>query len=224
MIKTIKSDLKFGDTTRTEFMRKVYEAQVKWQKNRGRKYFEGLSASQLSPVEGQFKMKPAAATAAKKLLKAARDDLKAAQAKNDINAKKVTSIGISSTYRDTTREKSAYLNAFKTHYNGFLSRKFTNIKDRHGAKGLAAMTVQMINKKAPPGFSNHTSGVAIDFKTTESGRTLGPNSSQKALWEKSWFYKWMGDNDSKYGFKRLKTEQWHWDYTGVIKKQKSTLG
>ncbi len=208
-----EKDVKFGNQEQTAFMRKVYEAQVKWQKNRGKTYYAGVPAGALVTVEGTFKMKSSAAVALKKLLKQAREDLAAAQKKNDKEALKVKEIGISSTYRDPEVDKIAYINAFRNSYNGFLALQFKDVKDRHGEKGLKAMTLRMINTKAPPGFSNHTSGVAVDFKTTQTGLgTLGPSSSQASLWKKSWLSAWLGKNDTKFGFRKLRSEEWHWDY------------
>ena len=188
---------------------------IGWQEKRGNKYYQGVPLGQLKTVEGIFKMKKNAAEKLKELLKQAREDLDAAKKKKDAHALKVKSIGISNTYRNPATEKIAYIKAFRNHYNNYLTKLYKNKADRHGPKGVSAMTTRMINKKAPVGFSNHTSGIAVDFKTTEDGLgTLAPSSSHSAKWKKSWFYKWLSTNDTKYKFKKLRTEEWHWDYVG----------
>jgi hypothetical protein len=68
--------------------------------------------------------------------------------------------------------------------------------------------------KAIPGFSNHSKGLAIDFMTDEKGLgELGPDSNQKKLWQKSWFWAWLTANHATYNFSPLSTEEWHWDHT-----------
>ena len=68
--------------------------------------------------------------------------------------------------------------------------------------------------KAIPGFSNHSKGLAIDFMTEEKGLgSLGPFSSQKESWRKSWFWGWLKDHASVHNFSPLSTEEWHWDHS-----------
>jgi hypothetical protein len=63
-------------------------------------------------------------------------------------------------------------------------------------------------RKAAPGYSNHTNGVAVDFFTI-------PDKEMKKLnarWEKSWFYRWLQEPKSYYGIERIDTEAWHWEF------------
>lgn len=70
---------------------------------------------------------------------------------------------------------------------------------------------------APPGSSNHGSGIACDFNTgsgSPSSRGLKPNGTGAN-------YKWLTYNSFKYGFVRgVSSEEWHFEY----KPAKAALG
>lgn len=55
---------------------------------------------------------------------------------------------------------------------------------------------------APPGFSPHQTGVAIDVGTTKvNGKLTG-------------VYWWMKKNANRFGWKQtMKSEPWHWEFT-----------
>jgi hypothetical protein len=55
---------------------------------------------------------------------------------------------------------------------------------------------------ARPGSSNHELGLAIDFN---EGGTISSGSPQ---------FNWLSQNASKYGFKNLPSEPWHWSVDG----------
>ncbi len=57
---------------------------------------------------------------------------------------------------------------------------------------------------ARPGFSNHESGLAVDF--TYQGSTIKSRASPA--------FKWLARNAARYGFKNLPTEPWHWSTDG----------
>jgi len=56
---------------------------------------------------------------------------------------------------------------------------------------------------APPGFSNHQMGLAVDF--TQNGSTLRKGGT---------FYNWMVNNAATYGLKNYYREAWHWSVDG----------
>ena len=60
---------------------------------------------------------------------------------------------------------------------------------------------------ARPGHSNHEVGVAVDF-------TCNGQSMVEAGGRNSVCFKWMATNASKYGFKNLASESWHWSFNG----------
>lgn len=60
---------------------------------------------------------------------------------------------------------------------------------------------------APPGSSNHGSGVALDFNTGTRDRSTGFSQLNETV------YKWLARNAHKYGFIRaVSSEEWHWEY------------
>jgi hypothetical protein len=58
------------------------------------------------------------------------------------------------------------------------------------------------NLTAIPGSSNHGFGLAVDFA----------NNGGKQLNESMPEYKWVAENAPKFGFKRIASEAWHWEY------------
>jgi LAS superfamily LD-carboxypeptidase LdcB len=74
------------------------------------------------------------------------------------------------------------------------------------------MLRMMISFKAAPGYSNHSSGRAVDFSTVHQGRKLTARKAQRHQWQSSWLYTWLCANAADYGFQPLSTEEWHWDY------------
>ena len=65
---------------------------------------------------------------------------------------------------------------------------------------------------APPGKSNHGTGVAIDLNT-------GKGSAAAA----SPVYHWLAKNSWKYGFVRaVKSEEWHYEHYPTLKGQQPT--
>ena len=88
-------------------------------------------------------------------------------------------------------------------------------------KAAAEQLVEFIkDRKAAPGFSNHTNGIAVDFFTLEAGQThqaeTGKSDAELKLlnqrWEKTWLYKWLDAQKNVYGIKRIPSEAWHWEF------------
>lgn len=57
---------------------------------------------------------------------------------------------------------------------------------------------------ARPGFSNHESGLAVDF--TYRGSTIRSRSSAA--------FRWLNRNAGRYGLRNLPSEPWHWSVDG----------
>jgi LAS superfamily LD-carboxypeptidase LdcB len=58
---------------------------------------------------------------------------------------------------------------------------------------------------AKPGYSNHQTGVAIDFGGGPCAYKVGTRTCPESkIWS------WLKDNASKYGIKQLSSEWWHW--------------
>ena len=79
-------------------------------------------------------------------------------------------------------------------------------------KAVSILVAHYTGSKAAPGFSNHSSGIAVDFTTTEGKDTLGAYKSQNARWKKSWLHQWLVTNAATYNFEPLATEAFHWSH------------
>ena len=66
------------------------------------------------------------------------------------------------------------------------------------------------NLAAKPGYSNHQSGAAVDI-------AVGVSASNPAVGTGA-AYNWLSKNASKFGFKRIAAEAWHWEYQPLIRK------
>jgi LAS superfamily LD-carboxypeptidase LdcB len=63
---------------------------------------------------------------------------------------------------------------------------------------------QYPNDSAEPGTSNHGFGVAVDFSTPSPYRRIKQGDK---------LYDWLvAGNGAKFGFKRIASETWHWEY------------
>jgi hypothetical protein len=208
------SDLDPMDTPEeTAFRAKVYNAQQQWA-IKNQTFAAGIPEGELDEVEDQKKMRKSAVPDAKALLSQARADLAAAQAAGDVHALKVNKIGIDNAYRGMASERIAWQKAFLTHYDNTKEERAALEGGEFGDAAVQLLVTKMIGMKAIPGFSNHSKGLAIDFMTEEKGSgSLGPYSSQKELWRKSWFWSWLKDHAAAHNFSPLSTEEWHWDHS-----------
>jgi len=88
-----------------------------------------------------------------------------------------------------------------------------------GSRAVEMLVDFIAHRKAAPGYSNHSHGIAVDFSTVEGGHTLTPETgkSNKDLirhnkrWEKSWLYRWLEAHQAEYGIERIPTGAWHWN-------------
>jgi LAS superfamily LD-carboxypeptidase LdcB len=209
--------------TLAEFKQAVLQGQIRRKQRQGKTHFDPVPADELEDLEPKLgskhkhmlRMRKGAARACRDLLKAARDALQAAQAASDPLAQRTTAIGACSAYRDYTEDSRAWSNTFDKHYDmpetrALLSQAPGGV---HGDAAVKLFVELMSPIKAPPGFSNHSNGKAVDFATVVSGVTLAANTSQHAQWRSSWLHPWLVANAPRFGFKALKTEEWHWDFT-----------
>jgi hypothetical protein len=64
---------------------------------------------------------------------------------------------------------------------------------------------------APPGYSKHNNGTAVDFNTGSRTGTLNKQLD-------GFLYQWLVRNSWKYGFVRtVSKEEWHFNYLGINK-------
>lgn len=201
-----------GAAARNDFMRKVHDAQVKRALKRGREFFPGLPEERLGTVESDYKMRRDAARQCRLLLRQARADLKRQQKEGIREALKASDIGVYSAYRSYEHDRVAWLNAFAKHFKATQNKRSKLEGGEYGDKAVELMVNVMRKLKAAPGFSRHTSGVAVDFKTTEGNVTLNANSNQNGEWKQTWFHKWLIKTATRFKFKPIATEAWHWEY------------
>ncbi|MCL1839526.1 D-alanyl-D-alanine carboxypeptidase family protein [Candidatus Saccharibacteria bacterium] len=81
-------------------------------------------------------------------------------------------------------------------------------KDRLNAQRLTGKVDRICNKDskmmAPPGYSNHQSGTAIDFtRSCNNGPAKGPCNTA--------MYRWLKANSTRFGFSQYVNEYWHYD-------------
>lgn len=58
------------------------------------------------------------------------------------------------------------------------------------------------NPAAPPGYSNHQNGLALDLNTQGVSQSQGTGR----------VYNWLANNAHRFGFGRIALEHWHWEY------------
>ncbi len=194
-----------------QFQQAVLDKEIEHSQGRGREYFPPVPESDLDVVEGRFRMRTSAAKSCRELLADARAALAAATSSKDKAASKTRSIGICSAYRDYADDLRAWKNSFKKHYDEMIrSKRF--VGNEHGRQAVDHMVTTLIPLKAPPGFSNHSNGTAVDFETECGGVFYVADSSQHVGWRATWLHPWLVENAGNYGFEPLASEEWHWDH------------
>jgi D-alanyl-D-alanine dipeptidase len=87
--------------------------------------------------------------------------------------------------------------------------------DPYGQAAAEYLVDQIKGRKAPPGKSNHSNGIAVDFTATVNGHDIPNEYNNQKPWRtgagKATF-EWLRDNAPSFGFKNLSTEAWHYDW------------
>jgi hypothetical protein len=202
------------DRSREQFKQAVLEGQIRRKQNQGKSYFDAVPEDELTEVEPGFRMRTEAAQSCKDLLRAARAALEVAKKANDAAALRTTAIGVCSAYRDYNEDATAWSDTFNKHYDKEGNRVAMEAMPggRHGDTALQWFIELMAPIKAPPGFSNHSNGLAVDFSTTVSGVTYGADTDRRAQWRGTWLHPWLVANAKTYRFNPLSSEEWHWDW------------
>jgi len=200
----------------------VLEAAILDRFRKGRRRFPDLAAGDLSVIEKGKVMRQGAAANCIRLLAAARRDLATEQMGPPVGlaaqqhqnaARNVVSIGIGSAYRSHEEETRIWkFQCFPTYYKDTGSARETLVGGAHGNAAVAYLVDYFSGRKAPPGFSNHSDGRAVDFITTEGGKDYGPHGYQRKAWARTWLHLWLVQHAMEYRFHPLATEEWHWDY------------
>lgn len=201
--------------SREQFKQAVLQGQIRRKQDQGKTYFTAVPAGELAEVESGFRMRRAAAQSCKDLLAAARAALDAAKLAGDAVARRTTAIGVCSAYRDHDQDARAWGNTFDKHYGKERNRvRMEGMPGgRHGDVAVQWFVEHIMAPiKAPPGFSNHSNGLAVDFSTMESGETYGADTDKRVEWRRTWLHPWLVANARTYRFNPLSSEEWHWDW------------
>lgn len=204
-----------AERSREEFKAEVKQAQVQYLIiKKGRQFFDDIPDSELDQVEGDYRMRKVAAQACRKLLAAARTALAEGKAAHDGKALLTTRICVLSAYRSFAHDTRAWNAAFDKHYEKTRSRRAGLLGGPHGDAAVAHLMSVLKGKKAPPGYSNHSNGMAVDFGTSFERQDYTTNSDEdhRAGWRRTWLHGWLVINARSFGFQPLETEEWHWDY------------
>ena len=214
----------YGSAEAARFRRDVYQKMLERSAADPDKAFTlGPGEDDLEEVENGFKMHKTAAADCATLLARARHDrderkmfAKYKKPKDRTAGDKLViaagDISIASAHRGLEHDFSAWKNTFDTHFERTKDTRAGLTGGEFGPAAVSLMVDELYPIKAIPGYSNHTKGLAVDFKTTQGGTSLGPNTSQKDAWKNSWFYKWLVANAADHHFTQLPTEEWHWDH------------
>ena len=194
-----------GNPAYLTFRRRVLEAQIARAKKLGRVFIATLPEGVLDTVEYGQKMVKAAAKQCRALLAAARAKLGDAAGKNG-------SIRALSGYRPVEKERDLWNGYFEQYYWATYEHlmKFPGGSTSEAAVQYVAAYVS--DRKAAPGYGNHSAGVAMDFSTTVGRVTYSTRMSQKAGWKKTPFYHWLRDNAGEFDFHPYVKEPWHWEF------------
>ncbi len=203
-------------------MRAVYDQQI--QNARAvRSFVADIPSSQLGTVESGHQMRRAAATSCRDLLASARAELQKQKDVGDAKAQHVTSILPVSGYRSASQQFQAWQGAFPRYYSETRSRRTAMSTGEHGSEAVTFLARYIGGILAAPGYSLHNDGRAMDYGTSESGRTLGPQRSDYDAWLQSWLWTWMRSNAATYYFYQNTSirEPWHWEYRAPITSSES---
>lgn len=177
-------------------------------KDPGRKPVLELKASDRGPIPGNQTMLKSVAAFFNKMWDEIKRDEKAQRGPTSDG-----SIGVVSGYRSAEQDARAWERAFHKYYEHTLKDRLATGHE-FGKEALKVIFLYMNGKKAPPGFSGHTQGIAADLTTMENGKTWTVNSDfdHQTGWQKTWLYGWLVANAWKHKFYQLRTETWHWEY------------
>jgi LAS superfamily LD-carboxypeptidase LdcB len=189
------------------FMRRVYDAHVA-RASRSRSFTPDVPAADLSTVEGRHRARTAAATACRDLLREARSAIRTQAV--------AVEVGITSAYRSASRQFTLWQSYFPDYYRRTQAHRRGLTGGEHGSQAVRYMVRFVGARIAAPGYSMHNSGLAIDFRNVQDGRTLRNRTTSSATraWRRSWFWDWLTANAARFGYYQNTSidEPWHWEY------------
>jgi hypothetical protein len=192
------------------FKQKVYEMAV-GEKAAKKPAFGQMPEEELSEIENGKQLRKDVVPHAHTLLDAIRSALKTAQSNGDEKAKKVKEIGVSSGYRDPEKDFGLWDSYYAKYYEQTKDAR-EKTGDAHGAESLKILVRYIAPRKAPPGFSNHSGGTAMDLHAIVDGKVLGADFNNQVAWHESWVWHWLRENAGSYNFHPYDKEAWHWEW------------
>jgi GH25 family lysozyme M1 (1,4-beta-N-acetylmuramidase)/LAS superfamily LD-carboxypeptidase LdcB len=194
------------------FMQRVYLRQVR-AACQTITFVADVSDSELSEIESGVKARREVAAACKQLLASARTALS-----SDPSAAGVSAIGVLSGYRSASTQLKNWNSNFPKYFGETASDRTSADGGELGDAAAALLTRYISRRLAAPGFSLHNNGRAIDFFSTENGRTLGASTREASRrgWRSSWLFGWLTANANEFGFFQNTAidEPWHWEFRG----------
>jgi hypothetical protein len=181
-----------------------------------------LRDDELRTIRGtRFRVKPETADAVEQLLAAATADLQAARAAGDEDALRTERLTIASGYRPRQHQMDLWLGYFPGYYNDSRAARAALPDGPHSDAAVRYMLspggFALAGRIAPPGFSNHQNGIAVDFQQVRTaGHSVRNKSDRRSrgIWRDTWFHHWLRENAARFGFRPLATEEWHWEFRG----------
>jgi len=207
------------------FMHRVYEiAQTRAAKRRG----FVLAADEVDVIEtGPCPGKPAdvepdcrrahwaqrdAAHAAKRLLDAARAEFDADRKRHGQR-----NLMVYTGYRSAVFQVEIWEYHFPRRYATTRRARRRARGGEHGEAAARLLAQYYAGRTAPPGYSLHNRGLAIDFGcVTDDGGWIGSTGSFRRAWKTSGCFRWLERNAGRFGFRLNDSidEPWHWEYHG----------
>jgi LAS superfamily LD-carboxypeptidase LdcB len=215
-----------------DFKARVLAEEIARRTRKGKVMFDAVPESELVTIDNKkHRLRKEAAAKLAILLTDANADLKeeqaafsksskeqqdaarrAASADGSVVVTEVKRIWIVSAYRDFAYDEKRWHEVFAAYYPVTQADRAALPGGEHGRAAVKFFALYLSPIKAPPGFSNHSNGKAVDFGTLEGGTELSAKVKQNARWKKAWLHKWLVKHHDEYGFKPLASEAWHWDF------------
>lgn len=180
---------------------------------RGETRVLSLAPTRTARVAGtHYLMRADAAAALSDLLAAARRDLTSqrnapastpAARQTQARARRVTELGLNSTYRPARRQFELWDGYFVGFYRQMRPQLHRLPGGVHGDAATLALHDLVAERIAAPGYSNHQRGIAVDFKL---GMTAPKN------WDDYWLWHWLNGRAREFGFVPYAPEAWHWEF------------
>jgi hypothetical protein len=197
----------FGDRRYQTFKQEVLDRQIRNARSMHREFIATIPAAELAVVENGHELVKDAATACGALL---------AEARAALQQHGGATIWVASGYRTVEKEQRLWHSYFETYYFATREQRWRMAGGEFGQAAVDFMARFVGERKAAPGYSNHSAGIAVDFATKEGKTSCGASMRMKDAWKKTRFFHWLTDdkhkNSRKHGFAPYKKEPWHWEY------------